>query len=217
MTPRIRDVAPPVRDALREVHRFVVHRRPWAEVAAALDAAAGLPDASTPDAAELVALERLEALALYAASHMSDADVERALDATASARTAIPPDEAAWQLGRAVEGRPVLAARHGAPAGTASAGAIIEGRHEPGRRIPVEVAGAIRYGHALRQIGWPHEEVLSVLGEAETLPAAAAYLSVLAFDRIMVGHMYELPKDLMEDARRALERATRTVTSNEDE
>lgn len=65
--------------------------------------------------------------------------------------------------------------------------------------VPVEVAEAVRYTHALKRLGWPADVVFEVLDEAEALPEAAGWAPTLAYDRVMVGHMYDLPEDAMEE------------------
>jgi hypothetical protein len=56
---RVRDIPPAVQAALRDVHRLLPDRRPYSEMSAALDAVAAMPEASQPDAMDVIALELL--------------------------------------------------------------------------------------------------------------------------------------------------------------
>jgi hypothetical protein len=209
--PELRDIPTAVGAALRDVHRLVVHRRPWYEIAAALDVAAALPEATSSEMAELIALERLEALARYPVTAVMDDEVEQVLEATAAARAAMPDDEAAWLLLRAVAGRPALAKRHEIDPSIQPHEVVlfddvaIAYADDDSRAIAI--GEAIHYSLGLRRIGWPHDEACAVLDDAETLPEASSYLRDLAFGRLAVGNLYGLSENFMDDVFLRLRRA----------
>jgi hypothetical protein len=230
-----RDIAPAVRDALRAVHRLVVHRRPYEEVAAALDAAAALPDAADPDATGLIALERLDAVTRYT---VDDDEVERVLQLTAAERATMPPAERAWQLGNACWNRPALVLRHLVPLlaeleATAPEDekaldelrrqiSITRGEPQPAEaddedaedlesspKFPEDFIGGIRYAFRHQKMGWPYEDVMAILDAVAELPSAAPFPDQLSHDRIIVARLFERPD---EDMGREIERTLRTST-----
>lgn len=217
-----------LRAVLRDVHRMIVHQRPYEDVAAALDAAAVLPEVADPDAAALIARERHATLWRYP---VSDEEVERVLAVTATELEKLPTSERASLLRWACSGRPALAERYLAPMlaeleekAPESTGTIEQlraelsiARGEPqlveeaedeegDATLPEEFIDGIRYAYRLRRMGWPYEDVIAVLDEVGTLPSAAAFASQLAVDRIVLTSMFRRPDaDMEREIGRALQ------------
>jgi hypothetical protein len=223
-----RNPDPAARALLATVHRLVVHQRPYEEVTAALDTAAALPEAADPDAATLIALERLEAAFLYS---VSDDEVERVLEMTATERSKLPTSESAWLLRSVCMGRPALAERHLAPLlaelesrevedeGAAKTVDLLRRelsvmRGEPQEDdedddiedeienevdlAPEEFAASLRYAYRLKRMGWPYDDVIAVLDEVAARPVAAGYQGWIMRDRLMLTDMYQRPDEDMD-------------------
>jgi hypothetical protein len=216
-----------LRAVLRDVHRMIVHQRPYEEVAATLDAAAALPHAADLDAAALIARERHATLWRYA---VSDEEVARVLAITATELETLPTSERASLLQWACSGRQALAERYLAPLlaeleerapdstgtieqlraelsiGRGELQPVEEEEDEEGdeKKFPEEFIDGIRYAYRLRRMGWPYEDVIAVLDEVGTLPSAAEFAGQLAVDRIVVTSMFRRPD---EDMEREIERA----------
>jgi hypothetical protein len=235
---KTRHIPPGVRDAMRAVHRLVVHRRPYEEVAAALDTAAVLSEAADPNAAELIALERLDAVTRYP---VGDGEVERVLDAAAAVLAAMPAAERAWQIGNACWGRPALALRHLVPLlaelertspedektleSLRRQISIVRGEPQPPEedeegdegaedlesspKFPEDFIAGIRYALRHQRMGWPYEDVRAIFDAVAELPSAAAYPDQLSHDRIIAARLSERPD---EDLEREIERALETGT-----
>jgi hypothetical protein len=225
----IRNPPPAVKAALRTVHQLVVHQRPYEESASALDAAAALPEATEPDAAALIAMERHALLWRYT---VSDEETARAIELTRDELAKLPVSERAWLLRCACSGRPALAERYLAPLIAELEERVPEStrtiellrdelsiaRGEPqpveadedvedlasSPKFPEELIDGIRYAYRLRRMGWPYEDAIAVLDEVGTLPSAAQFPGQLATDRIILTSMFERPDADME---REIERA----------
>ena len=228
MTDATRNPPPVVRAVLGTVHRLVMHQRPYQEVSEALDAAAALPEATEPDAAALIALERLDAVARYPVADVSDEEVERVLQLTEAAVSVMPPAERAWHVGNACRGRPALVLSHLVPLleGLEQGGlgdsdtlddvreqiSVARGEPQPAEDddegedqdeddvelAPEELTGGLRYAYRLKRMGWPYEDVIAVLDEVAVLPVSAEYQGWIMRDRLILADMYGRPDDDME-------------------
>ena len=206
MTPTVRSIPAAVADVLRGVHRMVVHERPYEEVAAAIAPALALPEATDPDIASLLALERLEVVFQYdmrderrgPERRVTDEQVAAVLDETEAARALLPENDREWLLRTACWRRPYLAMRYlGVPL-VEEEPAVPPDRLDEGRLVPAEVINGIRYVHRLRRMGWPYEEARAVLDEVATLPASAAFAPQFATDRAILIAMYGRPEAELE-------------------
>jgi hypothetical protein len=220
---RTRNPPPVIKAALRAVHRLVADGRPYDEVSTALDAVTTTPEASGPDAAMLIALERIDLVGQYA---VDDTEVERVLDSTATEVAKLPTHQRAWLLRDACWGRRALAERYLAPMladlearqpgdwdrltleTLRAALSVARGEpqeedieDEPSARMePSEVLAGVRYVYRLASMGWPYEDVVVALDEVAALPVAAKATGWLARERLILANMYERPDEEVESA-----------------
>lgn len=217
---RVRDIPPVVQAALRGVHRLLPERRPYSEMSAALDAVAALPEASNPDAAEVIALERLDLLGRCTAG---DEEVARVLEKHADVLAAMPRHERASVLRKACWGRRALAERYLAPI-------LAEVEREPddqdriaeilrhalavarGETQPLTISGddsagqvseeyleGIRGVLRLANMAWPYEAVVAALDELSAKPSATEYEGHLMRDRLIMANWYERPDEELDE------------------
>jgi hypothetical protein len=109
VTRRISSLPPAIKTALRGVHRLWVAGRPYDEVVAALDAVASMPEASDPEAATMLAWERLDFAARY---DPDDEERERVILQAAPALAAVSTRERAWRIRAVCSNRLTLVERH---------------------------------------------------------------------------------------------------------
>jgi hypothetical protein len=212
----VRDIPYAVEGALRDVHRLLPERRSYAEMSAALDVVAAMPEASHPDATEVIALERLDLIGRCTAG---DEEVERVLEKHADVLAAMPTHERASRLRKACWGRPTLAERYLAPLlaeverepddrdRTAEmlrhALAVARGEIQPEKlggdesvgRVPEEYLEGIRGVLRLASMAWPYESVVAALDELTTQLDAVEYEGLLMRDRLILANWYERPDE----------------------
>ena len=218
MTRGARELPPVIREALRQGGLIQPRDRPYAEVVAALDAVAAMPESADPAAADLISRERL---GLLGRRDVEDAEVERVLQSEAATLAAMSTHERAMALRGACWERAELAERYLAPLLADIVGrepgdwdwttlemlreALSVTRGEPQdddgeavelwQQAPDELVDGIRYAYRLKQLGWPYEEVIANLDELAARPVAAGYQGWIARDRLMLTDMYRRPDD----------------------
>ncbi len=213
----VRDIPPAVQAALRDVHRLLPQRRPYSEMSAALDAVAAMPEASHPDATEVIALERLDLIVRCTAS---DEEVERVLEKHADVLAAMPAHERASRLCKACWERKTLAERYLAPllaeverksddrdrtseilrhALAVARGEIqpekLSGEDESAGRVPEDYQEGIRGVLRLASMAWPYESVVAALDELTAQLGAVEYGRLLMRDRLILASWYERPDE----------------------
>lgn len=219
MTRGARELPPVIREALRQGGLIQPRDCPYAEVVAALDAVAAMPEAADPAVADLISRERL---GLLGRRDVEDAEIERVLQSEAATLAAMSTHERAMALRGACWERAELAERYLAPLLADIVGrepgdwdwttlemlreALSVARGEPQddeaveswQQAPDELVDGIRYAYRLEQLGWPYEEVIASLDELAARRGAAGYQGWIARDRLMLTDMYRRPDDDMD-------------------
>lgn len=189
-------------------------------MSAALDAVAAVPEASHPDATEVIALERLDLLGRCTAS---DEEVARVLEKHADVLAAMPRHERALMLRKACWERRALAEHYLAPILAEverepddrdriaeilrHALAVARGETQPlaisgedsAGRVSEEYLEGIRGVLRLASMAWPYEAVVAALDELSARPSAAEYKGNLMRDRLIVANWYERPDEELDE------------------
>jgi hypothetical protein len=224
----VQELPAAIRDALRQRGLIQPRDRPYADVVAALDEVAAMPEAADPAVASLLSHERL---GLLGRRDVDDDEVERVLQREAATLAAMSTHERAWTLRCVCWERADLSERYLAPLLADIEGRASEDRdsatveilrvalsvargepqddddlddREPVQMAPDELVDGIRYAYRLKRLGWPYEEVLASLDELAARPVATGYEGWIARDRLILTDIYERPD---EDMEREIERA----------
>lgn len=216
MSKRVVDLPPAIKTALRGVHRLWVDGRPYEDVVAALDAVASMPEASDPEAATMIARERLDFAARY---DRDDEERERVIRQTAPALAALSTRERAWRIRAVCASRPALVERHVPPliaaledelrqrpddAGDKTLEALqlslayargeeqVQPRDRSSWVPPSEFEARMRDVRRLMAMGWPYEDVVAALDALSAVPSADPTVPLaIAWERFALATVYD--------------------------
>lgn len=216
MNKRISNLPPAIKTALRGVHRLWVSGRPYEEVVAALDAVASMPEASDPESATMIALERLDFAARY---DPDDDERERVIQQTAPALAGLSTRERAWRIRAVCSNRPILVERHIPPliaeveddlrqrpgdVGDKTLEALKlslayargeeqEPALEPSSWTPPpDFKARLKDVRRLMAMGWPYEDVVAALDALTAMPTAEPTVPLaIAWERFALANVYD--------------------------